>query len=307
MSSTPRPRGAIRIVTVFDIPVFLHWSWLAVAGLAVMYRAGAYGSIIYNALEYLGLFAVVLLHEFGHALACRSVGGTVSHILLWPLGGVAHVRPPQRPGALLWSLAAGPLVNLVLGVIGMGAVIALGLLVDLDSSDLAQVLLSFTAINAGLFVFNMLPIYPLDGGQIARALLWFAIGRSRSLIVAAGLGVVLAAVGGLAAFAYLQSWWLLLIGGYAAWRSLAALKYARSLDEIERSERHPSARCPACGQAPPRGRNWRCAEGHLYDAMDHAGTCPECGVTARLTPCVFCDDVRPIRDYLPTVLPDASR
>ena len=58
----------------------------------------------------------MLTHEFGHALACRSVGGTADNIMLWPLGGVAYVNPPQRPGATLWSIAAGPLVNVALAL-----------------------------------------------------------------------------------------------------------------------------------------------------------------------------------------------
>lgn len=68
----------------------------------------------WNIAEYLALFGIVLLHEFGHALACRQVGGKAERVVLWPLGGIALVQPPPRPGALLWSIAAGPLVNLVL-------------------------------------------------------------------------------------------------------------------------------------------------------------------------------------------------
>ena len=55
--------------------------------------------ITWNALEYLALFLIVMIHEFGHALACRQVGGVANQIVLWPLGGVAYVNPPQRPGA----------------------------------------------------------------------------------------------------------------------------------------------------------------------------------------------------------------
>ena len=65
-------------------------------------------------LECLALFLIVLMHEFGHQLACRQVGGQTHDIMLWPLGGVAYVSPPQRPGAQLWSIAAGPLVNVAL-------------------------------------------------------------------------------------------------------------------------------------------------------------------------------------------------
>jgi Zn-dependent protease len=70
-------------------------------------RTGDYSSIAWNVMEYLALFLIVMLHEFGHALACRQVGGTANRIVLWPLGGVAYVNPPQRPGATLWSIARG--------------------------------------------------------------------------------------------------------------------------------------------------------------------------------------------------------
>ena len=90
-------RGALRVVRLFGIDVHVHWSWLLVAVIQVRLREGAYTSIVWNVVEYVCLFLIVLLHEFGHALACRSVGGLAENILLWPLGGVAYVRPPPRP------------------------------------------------------------------------------------------------------------------------------------------------------------------------------------------------------------------
>src|SRR5207237_7029453 len=77
-------------------------------------RSGSYTSMTLNILEYLSLFGIVLMHECGHALACRQVGGRADQIVLWPLGGVAYVDPPPRPGATLWSIAAGPLLTVVL-------------------------------------------------------------------------------------------------------------------------------------------------------------------------------------------------
>ena len=61
-----------------------------------------------------GLFLVVLLHEFGHCIACRMVGGTANEILLWPLGGLASCDPPERPRAHFWTAVGGPLVNVAL-------------------------------------------------------------------------------------------------------------------------------------------------------------------------------------------------
>src|SRR6267143_2760600 len=107
-------QGSIRLFRFAGIDLFLHWSWFLVAAYEIQVRAGSYSSITWNVLEYLALFLIVMLHEFGHALACRQVGGRANQIVLWPLGGVAYVDPPPRPGATLWSIAAGPLVNVAL-------------------------------------------------------------------------------------------------------------------------------------------------------------------------------------------------
>jgi len=163
---------SLRLFRFSGIDVFLHWSWFVVAIFEINGRNGRYSSISWNIAEYLALFAIVLMHEFGHALACRQVGGNADRIVLWPLGGVAYVDPPPRPGATLWSIAAGPLVNVALLPILTG----LGYLSR--SAGWAQTMPNFHAllravwyIDFGLLVFNMLPIYPLDGGQILRSLL----------------------------------------------------------------------------------------------------------------------------------------
>jgi len=107
--------GSIRIFRVAGIDVFLHWSWFlfAVLSLQSSHSDGAFEFAHHEAqvwylIDYLALFGMVLLHEFGHVLACRSVGGIANRIVLWPLGGIALVDPPPRPGAWLWSIAAGP-------------------------------------------------------------------------------------------------------------------------------------------------------------------------------------------------------
>src|ERR1700689_4817863 len=92
-------QGSIHLFRVAGIDLYMHWSWFLFAAYEISVRGGSYSSIGWNALEYLALFLIVLLHEFGHALACRSVGGVANRIVLWPLGGVAFVDPPPRPGA----------------------------------------------------------------------------------------------------------------------------------------------------------------------------------------------------------------
>ncbi len=113
--------GSIRLFHFAGVDVFLHWSWFLVAIYEIQSRNTRYSSIGWNIAEYLALFLIVTLHEFGHAMACRQVGGTANQIVLWPLGGVAYVDPPPRPGATLWSIAAGPLVNVALLPILFGA------------------------------------------------------------------------------------------------------------------------------------------------------------------------------------------
>src|ERR1700721_2651809 len=107
-------QGSNCLFRILGIYLYLHWSWFLVAAYEIGDRSGSYSSITWNVLEYLALFLIVTIHEFGHALACRQVGGTSNQIVLWPLGGVAYVDPPPRPGATLWSIAAGPLVNVAL-------------------------------------------------------------------------------------------------------------------------------------------------------------------------------------------------
>src|SRR3984893_14715330 len=107
-------QGSIHLFRVVGIDLYLHWSWFLVAAFEIGDRATRYSSLTWNILEYLALFLIVMLHEFGHALACRQVGGTANRIVLWPLGGVAYVDPPPRPGATLWGIGAGPLVHVAL-------------------------------------------------------------------------------------------------------------------------------------------------------------------------------------------------
>src|SRR5437879_5641328 len=116
----PTSRGSFHLLRFAEVDVFIHWTWLVVAFIELSARTSSYNSPAWNLAEYLALFGIVLMHEFGHALACRSVGGQADRIILWPLGGIAYVKPPPRPGAVLWSIAAGPLVNVLLVPLTLG-------------------------------------------------------------------------------------------------------------------------------------------------------------------------------------------
>ncbi len=188
--------------------MFLHWSWFLVAVYEVQVWRSMFSSPLWALLLYIGLFVLVTMHEFGHALACRQVGGQANRIVLWPLGGIAFVSPPPRAGAMLWSIAAGPIINLLLLPILTFAQHAAARAGWAETNaDAYLVLMWLWRINLGLLLFNLLPIYPLDGGQIVRALLWFPLGQIRSLFIATGIGFVGGA--GLILLAiYWQSLWI---------------------------------------------------------------------------------------------------
>jgi len=69
-------QGSIHLFRLAGIDLFLHWSWFLVAVIEIQGRTKSYSSITWNVLEYLALFLIVMVHEYGHALACRQVGGT---------------------------------------------------------------------------------------------------------------------------------------------------------------------------------------------------------------------------------------
>jgi Zn-dependent protease len=284
----------MRIFGVAGISVYVHWSWLLIGYLELQFRTSAYQFWAWNVAEYLTLFLIVLLHEFGHALACRQVGGHADEIVLWPLGGIAFVSPPPRPGALLWSIAAGPLVNLVLVPVTIGVfVFARSQGVQDADPDLDHFIEMVLAMNLGLLIFNMLPIYPLDGGQILQALLWFVIGRAKSLLVGSVVGMIGAALGIVVAV-YAQSIWIGIMAAFAAFRCWAGVKQARLLAQLEKAPRHGDARCPSCDAHPLQGPFWQCDECHArFDTFTHRTQCPSCGKQFPLTVCPECLGAHP--------------
>ena len=222
--------GSIRLFRLAGIEVSLHFSWFLVAVYQLTSRPHGYTSRTFAIYEYLALFLIVLMHEFGHAFACRSVGGIAERILLWPFGGIAFVRPPARPGAELWSIAAGPLVNVALfPLLALVRVFVFRSGAAFHSPDLYRLVVMIGYINVGILIFNLLPIYPLDGGQILRSLLWFPFGRIRSLQIASVIGLLGGALLTLYAFTTGSMWlvfmtFFLLTQAVTGWQRAKALR-----------------------------------------------------------------------------------
>ncbi len=200
--------GVIRLFRFAGIEVFLHFSWFLVAAIYISGYIRRYELPVWGVLEYISVFVIVLIHEFGHALACRQVGGIANRIVLWPLGGIAFVDPPRRPGAYLWSIAAGPLVNVIL--LPVLAFVSMMAQAALPGSDVAVFFRDLNFINAVLLGFNLLPVFPLDGGQIVRGLLWFPFGEIRSLQISSVIGLVGGAILGIVGLMAGSVWWAVL-------------------------------------------------------------------------------------------------
>jgi len=297
-------QGSLRLFRFKGVDLFLHWSWFLFAAYEINYRSRTYSSFTWNILEYLSLFLIVMLHEFGHALACRQVGGRANQIVLWPMGGIAFVDPPPRPGATLWSIAAGPLVNvalvpilLVLGILYR----SLGWAAAMPNAYVLLETVQF--INLLLLKFNMLPIYPLDGGQILRSLLWFVLGRARSLMTATILGFV--GVAGLILLAFLrQSIWLGALSVFILMNCWSGLQHARALLRLAKVPRRQGYACPWCKAAPPLGNFWTCAQCHQpFDTFQTQAVCPHCSAQYPVTQCLDCGRAHPITAWTAAAFP----
>src|SRR3954463_15668421 len=123
---------------LFGITVRIHWLFPFVAlgyvlHVALAGKPGERGVPLYvpgswvDASVFMGLlFFSVLLHEFGHCFAGRWVGGEANEVLLWPLGGLANVDVPHRPGPTFITAAGGPAVNVALAILSLLALLCLG-------------------------------------------------------------------------------------------------------------------------------------------------------------------------------------
>jgi Zn-dependent protease len=234
-------RSQLTLLRIRGIRIGVDYSWFLVLFFVIWWLSDSYRTVLTDSqsdsepyvlavITAVAFFGSIVLHELGHAWAAARQGITISEITLWLFGGVARMtRDTDSPGAEFKIAAAGPAVSLVLALIagGLGLAIAGGSAywdatageANPDVNAVAAGLAWVAEINAFIFVFNLIPAFPLDGGRIARAIAWRWSGdRNRSTRFAAtlgrafayvfiGIGLLLAIVG----YAF-TGIWLALIG-----------------------------------------------------------------------------------------------
>jgi Zn-dependent protease len=256
--------GGITLFHVRGIRVAVDYSWFLFLFLIIVWVSAIYqdvlgpresDSTIYGlaVLTAFAFFGSILLHELGHAFAAIRRGISISGITLWVFGGVTRMdRDSDSPGTELRVAIAGPLVTLgvALACIGVGAaavgghdfVRVLQSRYVADSSPLLAALAWLGGMNALIFILNLVPAFPLDGGRIVRAIAWRVTGdRTRGTRAAAGLGRAFsfAFIGlGLALLATgdgIDGIWLMLVGwvlGQAARGAVVQSEVTRRLGGI---------------------------------------------------------------------------
>jgi Zn-dependent protease/CBS domain-containing protein len=178
-------RSSIRIGRFFGIDVGLHYSWFLIALLITMSLTAQFHQSHTNwseatvwatsLLTALLFFAALLAHEMSHALVARSHGLATREITLFALGGVAQIeKEPEDPKTEFWVGIVGPISSAVIGLVCLGiSWLAAWRIGTTPETPVLSMLVWLGYINLMLAAFNMIPGFPLDGGRILRALIWW--------------------------------------------------------------------------------------------------------------------------------------
>lgn len=195
--SAPSFKGGLPLFRFRGIRVFVHWSflilpaWIAISGfmdeLSAADILGRIGLVLI-------VFVCVVMHEFGHAITAQHYGVRTRDITLLPIGGVANLeRMPEEPKQEFWITVAGPLVNLAIAAVAFVAIAIAGITVIfsdvmLGATTVTNVLMFVFSANLVLFLFNLVPAFPMDGGRILRSLLSMRMPREKATRIAASIG-----------------------------------------------------------------------------------------------------------------------
>jgi Zn-dependent protease/CBS domain-containing protein len=198
-------KSQIKLGTVFGVELGLHYSWLVIALLITFSLAAQFhatnrnwsDAVVWSTCILTGVLFFVFLfaHELSHALVAKARGIPIHKITLFLLGGVAQIEKEASDAKTeFWMAIVGPITSGILGVILLALAWAAGWVPQTAASTPGVALLVWLGyINLALAAFNMIPGFPLDGGRVLHAILWWIMDSAeRSTRAAARVGQVIA-------------------------------------------------------------------------------------------------------------------
>ena len=198
-------KAHIKLGRIFGVAVGLHYSWIIIALLVTLSLRAQFG-VDYPAWDLsttwitaiitgLLFFVSILLHELSHAAVAKMRGIPVRAITLFALGGVAQIEKDAADAkSEFWMGIIGPITSIVIGVVCLGLAWAFGWNLAAQAfSPPAAMFMWLGFINIALAIFNMIPGFPLDGGRVLRAVIWWVTGdANRSTRIASRVGQLVA-------------------------------------------------------------------------------------------------------------------
>lgn len=198
-------KAHIKLGRIFGVAIGLHYSWIIIALLVTLSLRSQFGidnpdwsaSTTWTIAIVTGLlfFVSILLHELSHAAVAKLRGIPVKGITLFALGGVAQIEKDAADAkSEFWMGIIGPISSIVIGIVCLALAWLLGWSFTAAAvSPPAAMFMWLGFINIALAIFNMIPGFPLDGGRVLRAVVWWVTGdANRSTRIAAGVGQVVA-------------------------------------------------------------------------------------------------------------------
>lgn len=198
-------KAQVKLGRIAGISIGLHYSWFIIAVLIALSLVQRFHAVdpqwsrtvvwMAAAVTCVLFFVALLLHELAHSLVAKLLGLQVRAITLFALGGVSQIESEARDAkSEFWIAIAGPTTSVVIGLVLLGTARLGGWLAASEpATPLISVLVWLGYINIMLAAFNMIPGYPLDGGRVLRALIWWVTHNAdRATRLAAQVGQVVA-------------------------------------------------------------------------------------------------------------------
>lgn len=179
--------------TSINIPIKIHWSVLFIIAVIVAPSSGI-DDFVWRLFVALFLLLMVLMHEYAHCLAALRIGHLATGIELFALGGLAHIptlREPKPTDEIIITLA-GPASNIFAGIFFAVMHFVLFSFDIFEANN--KYILSMWFINAIMGIFNLIPVFPMDGGRLLRAFLGMRYGYVISTKIATSVSFALSAL-----------------------------------------------------------------------------------------------------------------